>query len=637
MTNRSRTGTGTGSDCRRTRWPFRAVRGLAALALFASASALAGGGGSPGPKRVLLLDSFGQGFSPYDQVEPRFRMELSRGLGEPVDVVHVSLGAPGLEPLDEEAVVRYVQALCVRRLPDLLVTSGAPAFRFYERHRSDLLPGVPAVVGGFEERWLAARPLSPLEVAIPTRIDLGRLLENILAVQPRTEEVFVVLGDSPLERLWLRELQREWKPFASRVRLTWLSGLTFEEVLRRSSAAPPRSAVFFALMLRDVAGVPYMHERALERLRSTANAPVFGWSSVSLGLGIVGGPLLPVETIGSDMARAGVRVLRGEAPASIPRKTVPLGSPVYDARELERWGIDERLLPPGSEVRFRSPSFFQAYRGRILAVAAVVVLQAVAIAALLVSQQRRRRAELVASQLRAELAHAGRVTVLGQLSASLAHELAQPLGAILRNAEAAEIFLGAEPPDLAEIRAIVRDIKSDSHRARDVIEKMRAFLQRRELKRVPLDLAVLVDGVFRLVRPDARSRGVRLESVVARDLPPVTGDPVQLQQVLLNLFVNATEAMWNTPSDAMVLSVAVRPGSGPYVEIVVSDTGPGIAEEARPRLFEPFQTTKREGMGMGLSICRALVEAHGGQLVLEGGAGPGATFVLRLPAGEAPA
>lgn len=342
-----------------------------------------------------------------------------------------------------------------------------------------------------------------------------------------------------------------------------------------------------------------------------------------------------VETLGREMARSADRILRGEAPRSIPVATFPSDSQFYDARELARWRIDERKLPPGSEVRFRQPTFLEQYRGRILAVAALLFLQAFAIGALVEGRRRQLRAEQEAARLRGDLAHVGRVTVLGQLSSSLAHELAQPLGAILRNAEAAELILGVDQPDLEEIRAIVADIKADDHRAREIIEKMRGLLRRRELNRVPLDLAALVDGVFSLIRPDARNRGVSLAAVVARDLPTVTGDPVHLQQVLLNLFVNAMEAMSATPSDAMLLSVEVRPGNGSSVEIVVSDTGPGIPAEAQARLFQPFQTTKREGMGMGLAICRTLVEAHGGQLRFEGSAGRGATFVVSLPAGGA--
>ncbi len=166
---------------------------------------------------------------------------------------------------------------------------------------------------------------------------------------------------------------------------------------------------------------------------------------------------------------------------------------------------------------------------------------------------------------------------------------------------------------------------------------MRGFLRHQEPKRATLDPAALVEGVVTLVGPELRSRGIRLETTVARQLPTVTGDPVHFQQILLNLFVNAMEAMETTPRDARVLSVEVTAAEGGALEIAVRDSGPGIPPGETPRIFEPFHTTKPAGLGMGLAISRALVEAHGGHLRLEANERGGATFVVSLPAGGASA
>jgi signal transduction histidine kinase len=387
-------------------------------------------------------------------------------------------------------------------------------------------------------------------------------------------------------------------------------------------------------MLRDVDGVPHQSERAFERLSQAANAPVIGWSTVTLGRGGVGGRLAPIEQVADEIARAAARILRGEPASSIPEKAIPLGGPIYDARELARWGIDEEDLPPGSEVRFRPPSFVQQYRGRILGVAAVSLQQAVAIVALVEGRRRQRRTEREAARVRNELAHAGRVSMMGQLASSPAHELAQPLGAMLRNAEAAELYLATVRPDLAELWAIVADLKADDERARDVIERMRSFLRRRELNRVPVEPVALVEGVLALVRPDAARRDVAIELDVVRDLPELAGDPVHLQQVLLNLIMNAHDVMEAVPAGERTLRIGFRRTEAGDLEISVRDTGPGIPSGARDRLFEPFFTTKEQGMGMGLPICLSLVEAHGGSLRLESPEGRGATFVVTLPGGE---
>ncbi len=591
-------------------------------------------GPRPGePKRVFVLDSYGREFSPYAELSSFVRAELVRRCGHPIDFFHVTLQTHGFEAKDEDAVADYVGAICARRAPDLVLTNGGPAARFFAKHRERFGEGTPVVHGGPDARWLEGLQLTPQETAVVVRLDVQALIRNILRVRPQTKEVVAIFGDSLAERFWAERFRREWRPWAAQVRLTYVDGLSFKEILKRCERLPRDSAIFFGLMITDAAGVPHEQQSALESLHRVASAPIFGWATVSLGHGIVGGPLHPVERMAGDIAAAAVKVLHGLSPSSIPVKTVVLSSPVYDARELERWGIDEKSLPAGSEIRFREPSFFALYRGRILAVAAVLLLQAVAIVALVEGRRRQRRAEREAARLRNELAHAGRVSVMGQLASSLAHELSQPLGAMLRNAEAAELYLAAEKPDLAELRAIVADLKSDDERARNVIERMRSFLRRHELNRVPIEAVALVEEVLGLVRPDAARRGVAIELTAGRDLPKVTGDPVHLQQVLLNLVMNALDAMDTVPPEERILRVRLRRAEEDALEIAVLDTGPGIPPEAKDRLFEPFFTTKPQGLGMGLPICQSLVEAHGGQLRVERGEGRGATFVVSLPAG----
>jgi len=249
----------------------------------------------------------------------------------------------------------------------------------------------------------------------------------------------------------------------------------------------------------------------------------------------------------------------------------------------------------------------------------------------------RRGAEVELQQLRTQLAHASRVSMLGQLAAALAHELSQPLGAILRNTEAAEIFIEQDPPDLDELRAILADIRQDDQRATGVIERLRALLKRRSF--APRALAVsgeVLEPVIALAQFDALARQVRLEIPAAPALPTVMGDPVQLQQVLLNLVLNAMDAVADRPADRRQVTVRARRHGERAVEVAVGDSGPGIAPERLGRLFEPFFTTKPTGMGIGLSISRTLIEAHGGRLWAENNAGEGATFRFTLPlAGDA--
>jgi PAS domain S-box-containing protein len=242
----------------------------------------------------------------------------------------------------------------------------------------------------------------------------------------------------------------------------------------------------------------------------------------------------------------------------------------------------------------------------------------------------RKKAELEAQRHRDELAHVSRVSMMGQLASALAHELNQPLGAILRNAEAAELFLQASPPDLHEVRAILADIRKDDRRAGEVIDRMRALLKRRESQWSALDLNSIVEEVAGLLRFDGEARRVKLTLELALSAPPIRGDRVQVQQVLLNLIINAMDAVNGCEAGKRCVAVRVRPRNA-EVEVAVSDAGHGIPAENLKRLFEPFFTTKPSGMGLGLAISHTIIQAHGGRLWAENNPDCGATFRFTLP------
>jgi len=247
------------------------------------------------------------------------------------------------------------------------------------------------------------------------------------------------------------------------------------------------------------------------------------------------------------------------------------------------------------------------------------------------ADQALRSAEMEARELRGNLAHAGRVTLLGQLASALAHELSQPLGAILRNAEAAEIMLQASAPNLEELRAIVKDILSDDARAGQVIDRLLSLLKRRSVDLQPLDLYGVIAEVLTLVHADAAARHVKIAFSATPGLPTVSGDRVHLQQVMLNLLVNAMDALEGCAPDQRVIQVSALWVDPATVEVRVVDNGPGIPGESLERLFEPFFTTKSTGMGMGLPVSKTIIEAHKGRLWAENNPHGGACFCFTVP------
>jgi two-component system, LuxR family, sensor kinase FixL len=236
--------------------------------------------------------------------------------------------------------------------------------------------------------------------------------------------------------------------------------------------------------------------------------------------------------------------------------------------------------------------------------------------------------------LRQEIAHVGRVSVVGQLATALAHEINQPLGAILRNAEAAAMFLQQDAPDLEEIRAILDDIRKDDQRAGAVIDRMRSLLRRQEVETRPLEVDELFGDVAALLRPEAVARKVKLAVGIQGHVPRVAGDRIHLQQVLLNLVSNGMDAIDASGRTGRNIVVTARDAGMQCVEIAVSDSGGGIQADHAANLFQPFFTTKPEGMGMGLAISRTIIEAHGGRLWAENVENGGARFLFTVPTAE---
>lgn len=248
----------------------------------------------------------------------------------------------------------------------------------------------------------------------------------------------------------------------------------------------------------------------------------------------------------------------------------------------------------------------------------------------------RMRVEMELQRKRDELAHVTRVATLGEMSASMVHELNQPLAAILNNAQAAEIFLKRDPPCLEEAREALKDIVSDDLRAGEVIRRLRAYVVKGNVNSEPIRVNRLVNEVLSLVRNDANLHKLKITTVLAPKLPEIQGDPVQLQQVLINLVLNggqAMNAMGSIPSNGQLLISTSLMDKG-TIKVSVTDGGPGIDGELAERIFDAFFTTKREGMGMGLSICRSIVNAHGGRIWMEPGAEGGTTFNFTLPVRE---
>jgi ABC-type uncharacterized transport system substrate-binding protein len=346
------------------------------------------------PKRIMMLHSFGLRFKPWTDYAEIIRSQMSRKSKWPLDFHdHSLLNARLRDDQSDRPFVDYLHALYKETPPDLIVAFGAPAASFVQRYRAQLFPQTPMVFTAIEARRVQYDKLTANDTVVATHNDFTAAFESLLHVLPNTKMIAIVNGVSPNERFWLGELQRELKPFGSRIELRWLTDMSFEDILKESKNLPPHSAIFWHLMNVDGAGVAHEANTALNRLAPAANAPIFSFLDVFFGEPLLGGSMQSSQQ-GSELAASvALRILDGEKAGNIKTPPTENAPPKYDWRQMQRWGVSEADLPPGSTVFFKAPSEWETYRWQILTVCTLLLLQAILIVLLTLERRQRHFAE----------------------------------------------------------------------------------------------------------------------------------------------------------------------------------------------------------------------------------------------------
>ena len=518
---------------------------------------------------------------------------------------------------------------------DLVLPLGEDALGFLAAEHGEPWPGAHVLYLESGVPRVDTRAL-PQTGGVQLEDSFASALEVVKAILPETKQVALLYGASAIEII-------RFNQFAEKVRDAGLepielTRMSIEQMLDAVARLPAQTVVFILTPVVDARGHVLAASRTCELIASNSLVPAFTLAAHDLGCGVVGGLMRDWSLVG--------RLLGEEAIARLSRPsaeviTIPIAkyaTLAFDDRQLGRWNIPVGRLPANAGIRFRAPSLWRDRRGLMLTVAAVTLVQSMLIAGLVIERRRRRRAEIESRRNLTAMAHLDRRAAMGELATSLAHELNQPLNAILQNAGVAQMMLAstAVPPGLAEIPDIISDIRKDDVRASEMIRRMRGLLQKHELEARPVDLNEVARETVAIVRPDARGREVELEMDLADPLPSILGDRVHLQQVLLNLLMNALAAVGTMPPERRRVRIATAHVNSD-VRVAVSDTGPGIPLGSLRQIFEPFYTTKSEGsgMGMGLAIARGIVEAHGGRIEAENNAGGGATVWFSVATGSA--
>ena len=565
-------------------------------------------------------------------ISARIARTLASASPDVVQIYEESMDLSRFDPSAQMQIFReYLTAKYASKKIDVIIAVLGPSLEFLVKHGDEIFPGVPVVFCGVDARELGKRTLPPHFTGVFLKREFSPTVDLVLQLQPDARQFVVVAGTSDFDAELLAQFKEEVRSYENRFNFRYLTTLPMSDLLKELSHLPPNTVVLYTTLFRDGAGEAFVPHEVVERISTAANAPVFGFLDQLLGQGIVGGKLYSLAPQGSEAARLALQILGGAEPSRLPALTVGATELLFDWRQLRRWGIDEARLPSGSEMRFREFSLWEQYFWEILLAGMIIVLQAALIGVLLYEHRRRRVAEVESSQRMAQLAHLNRQTTAGQLSASIAHELNQPLGAILSNTEAVELMLDSPVPNMEEIKAILADIKRNDQRASDVIQRLRRLLTKAQVEARNVDLNEIVREVVAILAAQAAAQNVALRAVLTPHPLVVKADRVQMEQVILNLVANAMDVLVEAPRSNRRIDVRVHLLNDDTVELSVSDRGPGMPPDILKQIFEPFFTTKNGGMGMGLAIARTIIETHGGRLWAENRAGGGAILRLTLP------
>ena len=580
------------------------------LLLYATVSAAASE-----PKRVLILDLFGRDFAPWNEYATDIRAELLRQSPEPIDLYEASLATARFGGDQQEGpFVDYLRALFAGHQLDLIITIGGPAAGFVQRYRRQLFPSTPMLYTAVEQRRVPLAGLTAKDTAVAITIDFAGLVDNILGVLPKTNNIAVVIGNSPIEKYWLEQVRDAVQPFTNRVAFTWFNTLSFDEMLTRAAALPPRSAIFFGLLSVDAAGVPHEELSALTSLHAVAKAPMFSYVDAYFGRGIVGGPLIDVPDVSRQAGQVAVRLLAGEAPSAIKTPPIGFGKPRFDWRELQRWGISEARLPAGSIVEFRVPTAFEQYKLYIIAVAALCVVQAIFIAVLLLNRRRlererveRQRAEDTAHEFSRRLISA-QEDERSRLARELHDDVTQRLALLAINAGRAAHKAGNGKSDeaMSTMRQGLTKLSEDVH----------ALSYR--LHPSILDDLGLIEALKNEAERFSQSESVPVDLKMEEDLVAPTGP------IALGLFRIAQEALQNVARHAKAgqVMMSLRQFDNGF-EFCVRDDGVG---------FEP--KVHRVRPSLGLASMQQRIYLLGGELNVESSPGHGTMVLAWVPSME---
>lgn len=520
--------------------------------------------------------------------------------------------------------------------PDLLICVGIDIVSILKSFAEDYLKNLPTVSIDYDfsnsgTSWDIC--LNDKTTIIPLINEVGKSLSTILQLFPEADSIYFISGNSFLDQLQHHASKQEMAKYKERGKAIFITNVSMDDVLRKVRHLPDNSIVIVTSFNVDSKRVPYYNPESIRLISKSANVPVFGITSMGFGDGAVGGYLLNFDKVGLIAGEAAVKILNGANPTSIKYSEKDYYEYLFDWRELKHWNIlGSNKIPADSKILFEEVHFFGKYRWIIFGVVLFLILQTMLIFNLvrLNRKQKLMTLQIIETENKyRELIREDRILRTGELTASLSHELNQPLTSILSNAQAGLRFIDTNrfTPDL--LKEILQNIVEDDKRTAAMLSSIRGMMKLEKREKELLNLNLLVGEVVAIFRSEAARHGIKLHVEVPEEPVYILADATQIQQVILNFAVNAIQSIETSCTENRIIIITEFVNSDD-VTVSVRDFGTGIADSVKDRLFKPFVTSKKDGLGIGLSISQSIIQDHQGQILAENKPDGGAQFSFNL-------
>jgi signal transduction histidine kinase len=540
-------------------------------------------------------------------VDRGIRSTFAAGSPEGVEVRSEYLEVSRSQPADyQEHLAEFLRQKYAGRKIDLVIAGLAPALDFALKHREEVFPGVPIVFCALDEREAKSRGLPPDVIGVPIRFDLAATLDLALRLQPNTRRVYVVAGKAKFDAHWEAEARQTFRAYEPRLEFVYLTGLPMDDLLREAGQLPEGSIIYYLHVFEDGTGKALVPADVLEALAVRANAPVYGHVDTYVGRGLVGGHVFSFESAGKSAAGLGLRVLAGEKPESIGVQGPRPNTDMVDWRQLRRWGISEERLPPGSEVRYEEPSFWDLYRWHIIGVFSLCLTEALLIVGLLVQ-----RAHLRASQRESRVLTGRLIRAQETERRRIARELHDDLNQSLALLSVELDVLAQKPPEsAAQVGARMRELSARVKELSSAVHDLSHRLHPSKLEQ--LGLLAAARG---LCRELGESHGLSIDFTY-KEVPDAIPE-----DVALCLYRIVQEALRNVIKHSGARHAGVElSGSPDAVWLRVFDDGAG---------FDPGSVRGNEGLG--LVGMRERLHLVGGAITIDSRPAGGTRIQVRVP------